>query len=111
MLSKKDIVAINQQFHNGRLSNESSLDYAIEIQRRSRNWLRCAALLVRAILADHVFEDGNKRTAAAVIMFYLEADDFHYRPEKVAQAVVHLIKKKTTNTEVIERVIKNVIEE
>lgn len=110
MLTSKDLIAINRQFHSGKLVNESSLDYAVELTARSKNWLRTAAYLVRAILIDHAFEDGNKRTAAAVIMFYLEANGLQYDAGKITKAVISILKKNTTNLSVIERVIKNAIE-
>lgn len=110
MLSKKDVILINQEFDAGKFINESSLDYAIDMTRRSKNWLKSAALLVRAILIDHVFEEGNKRTTAAVIMTYLEMNGFHSSPNKVASVVVRILKQNITDTRKIERLIKNAIE-
>lgn len=110
MLSKKDIIALNQELHTGRIVNEGSLDYAIETTKRSKNWLKSAATLTRAILIDHVFEDGNKRTAAAVIMVHLEMNNIHYNPDSVNQMIIRILKKNITNMRTIERMIKNVIE-
>ena len=110
MLSKKDIITLNQELHTGRVINESSLDYAIESTRKSKNWLKTAAMLTRAILIDHVFEDGNKRTAAAVIMVYFQTNNIHYNPDNVNKIVVQMLKKNITNMRTIERLIKNVIE-
>ena len=109
MLSKKDIIAMNTEFDQGKVVNEGSLDYAIAMTRRSRNWLKAAALLVRAILIDHVFQDGNKRTSAAVIMAYLDFQGFHFDPKKVDEVVVEILEHNITDIRKIERKIKNAI--
>lgn len=105
MLSKKDIIEINKDHHTGKLSNESSLDFALSQVYRSKNWLKTTALLSRAILIDHVFEDGNKRTAAGVISGVMELNNLDYNPEKIAQIVVHIAKENITSIKQIEKVI------
>ena len=80
MLSRKDIIEINREFSSGKLMNGGSLDYAIKENERSRNWLRTAAIFTRAILIDHAFEDGNKRTAAAVIMMIMDMNNIWFAP-------------------------------
>ena len=44
MLSKKDIISANRNSILEKLSNESSLDYAISLTHRSKNWLRTCAV-------------------------------------------------------------------
>jgi prophage maintenance system killer protein len=110
VLSKKDIVAINAELDSGRIVNESSLDFALKTIGRSRNWLRACALLVRAVLIDHTFEDGNKRTAAAIVLTYCEMQGLHADPDKVNQAIVRILRKNITKMRAIEREIKDVIE-
>lgn len=110
MLSKKDLINANRNFHTGKLVNESSLDFALASARKTKDWLKAVAFLVRAILIDHAFEDGNKRTAAAVIMTYLEMNNLYYNPDRVSKVVIQLLKKNITDTRKIERIIQNVIE-
>ncbi len=110
MLSKKDLITANKQFHTGKIANESSLDYALDNAKKTKDWIKAAAYLVRAILIDHAFEDGNKRTAAAVIMAYLEFNSLYYNPDKVSKLVIQLLKKNITDTRKIARMIQNVIE-
>lgn len=109
MLSKKDVVSINHEFDAGTIVNESSLDYVVNTTRKSNNWLKTAALFVRAILVDHVFADGNKRTAAVVIMTYLDINGFDYDADFVAKTVVKIIKQNITDIRKIERLIRNVV--
>jgi prophage maintenance system killer protein len=109
MLSKKGVVEANRQFSTGRMMNESSLDYAVKENARSKNWLRSAAIFARAILVDHVFEDGNKRTAAAVIMFLMEFNNISFDPALVSKAVVKILKDNITSIREIERCIKDAV--
>ena len=83
------------------------MDYAVKINARSRNWLRSAAIFTRSILIDHVFEDGNKRTAAAVIMLIMELNKIDFDAEQIPKIVVYILKKNLTSVKQIERHIKN----
>lgn len=107
MLSKKDIIVINQEFHTGKIANESSLDFGLAQVQRSKNWLKTAAILSRAILIDHVFEDGNKRTAAGVIAGIMEMNDIAYSADKINKAVLRITKQNITKIKEIEKVIAN----
>ncbi len=107
--SVKDIISMNQQFHQGNLLNESSLLFALDQANRSGSWLRACAHLVRAVLIDHVFEDGNKRTAAAIIVGFFEEKGLSFHPEKVAKAITTILLKNITSITTIERVIKDAI--
>jgi prophage maintenance system killer protein len=107
MLSTKDIIEINKGMSTGNVMNKSSLEYAVKTQARSRNWLRTAAVFTRAILIDHVFEDGNKRTAAAVIMLLMEMNRVSCDPEKIPRMIITILKKNLTSITYIERCIKD----
>ncbi|MDO8660409.1 MAG: hypothetical protein Q7K43_00830 [Candidatus Woesearchaeota archaeon] len=107
MLTQKDIVAINSALDSGQIVNQGSLDYALSVTYRNKNWLRCAAVLTRAILIDHVFEDGNKRTVAAIIMAYFEMNSIGYCPDKINKLIVLMLKKNIVDIKKIERLISN----
>lgn len=97
LINKKDLIRINQEVgSNGRLVNESSLDYALNITKHRKSWLYELSYLVRSLLVDHVFEDGNKRTALALILVYFEEKHIRYDRNKVS-FVVHKIAKKNIN--------------
>jgi prophage maintenance system killer protein len=105
----KDIIAINRRFADGKTINESSLLFALERANKSGSWLRACAYLVRAVLIDHVFEEGNKRTAAGIIIGFFEEQNLVFQPEEIAKAVVAILMKNNTSIKTIERVIKNAI--
>ena len=108
-VTEKDIIAINQMLDAGKVVNKSSLDFALTYSRRTRNWLKSLALLTRAILIDHVFEEGNKRTAAAVIITYMDINHISYNKDKIGDILIRIIKKNITNVNTIARLIEDVI--
>lgn len=62
-ISKEDLLRINKGF-GGNLRSDSSLDFAIQMQKNNKlGFFTRLAYLWRAILVDHPFSDGNKRTA------------------------------------------------
>ena len=109
MLKRKDLIALNQQFSDGKIINNSSLDFVLTQTYRSPNWYKTMCLLVRTIILDHVFEDGNKRTGAAVIMAYLEMNNYHYDPDKISKLVIRIAKAHIKDTTKIGILIKNVL--
>ncbi len=110
LLSKKSIIGINEEFDKGHVVNENSLEYALELARKSENWLKSLAVLVRAILIDHIFEDGNKRTAAAVIVSWLEMENLHGDMDQINRLIVKILKKNITSLNEIMELIKNATE-
>jgi len=109
MLVKQEIVEINKEFDKGNVVNESSLDFALSSIKQTKDWIKQLAYLVRAILIDHVFEEGNKRTAAVLIMVFIEENKLDYDPQKVDQIVIDILKKNITDIKKIRRLIKNAI--
>jgi len=108
-ISEKDIISINQQFDKGNIINKNSLSFALFHANKSLSWLRSCAFLVRAVLIDHVFEEGNKCTAAAIIAGFFEEKNIAYNPEEVSRLVIKILKNNITNINNIEREIKNAI--
>ncbi len=108
-ISKKDIISINIQFDTGRVINDNSLSFAVFQANKTTSWLKACAILVRAVLIDHVFEEGNKRTAAGIITTFLEDHQLEYKPEEVAKVVAKILMKNITSLTKIELEVKNVI--
>ena len=101
ILTKKDIISFNQRFDEGNFHNESSLDFALNYANKTENWIKALSFLVRAILIDHVFEEGNKRTVALLIKSYAEYE----RHEAYTDKVVNLIQEITTKNIIKQREI------
>ena len=110
MLTKKDLININKHFSDGQIANESSLNFVLSQIYRSKHWYKTMCLLTRAILIDHIFQDGNKRTAATVIINYLDINGMTYNPDKIAKIILKITKENITNINIIGRLINNVRE-
>lgn len=109
ILTKKDIVDLNQKFDRGDFHNESSLDFALSYAKKTENWIKALAWITRAILLDHVFEEGNKRTAALLIIVYAEFEGHEVYEDRVIKTIRTIITKKITSITKIEDMINNVI--
>ena len=106
-LTKKDIVALNQEFDFGNFHNEASLDFALAYAKRTENWTKALAWVIRAILIDHVFEEGNKRTAALLIKTYAECEGHQTYNEKIVKLIKLIILKNITSITKIEELIQD----
>jgi prophage maintenance system killer protein len=108
-LTKKDILALNLEFEDGAFHNETSLDFALSYAKRTDNWTKALAWLVRAILIDHVFEEGNKRTTALLIKAYAEYQGQGTYNDRVVKLIKEIILKNITSISKIEEMIKDAI--
>lgn len=108
-LTKKDIIALNQEFEDGALHNEPSLDFALSYAKKTENWTKALALLVRAILIDHVFEEGNKRTAALLVKSYAEYEGHSTYDDKILKMIKQILLKNVTGIRRIEEMVKDAI--
>ncbi len=109
MLNKKDIITLNQEFDEGNIINEASLDFGLSYAKRTENWTKALAYLTRAILLDHVFEEGNKRTAALLIKSYAEYEGHKTYDDKLLKLIKNILIKNTTSINHIEEMIKDAI--
>ena len=109
IIGKEDLLRINQGFGGG-LRSGSSLDYTI-IQQANRKIgeYKKLAYLWRAILVDHPFTDGNKRTAVFVAFAF--ADQFNKQADKdlILHHSISIAKNNIVNIRKIERRLKNAI--
>jgi len=108
-ISKDDLVRINQGF-GGILRNESSLDFAIEKQTENRlGEYTKVAYLLRAILVDHAFQDGNKKTAIFIAFVFAEQTNKKVDSELLKHHILSIASKNITDINKISERIKNAI--
>jgi len=108
-LTKKDILALNKEFEDGSVHNEASLEFALSYAKKTENWTKALAWLVRAILLDHVFEEGNKRTVALLIKSYAEYEGHKTYDDKVVLLIKNIILRNIKSIAKIEDLIKDAI--
>ena len=108
-ISKEDLLRINHGF-GGNLRSDSSIDFAIEMQENLKlGSYKKLAYLWRAILVDHPFSDGNKRTAAFFALKFAEENKKQIDRELIVHHALSIAKKNLTNIRQIEWRLKNCI--
>jgi len=108
-ISKVDILRINRGF-GGNLRSDSSLDYAIEIQENKKlGSYKKLAYLMRAILVDHPFSDGNKRTATFICLAFAEENKKQVDSDLLLHQIISITSKNLTEIKNIEWRLKNAI--
>ena len=108
-ISKEDLLRINHGF-GGNLRNDSSLDFAFSrFKNKKLGNYKKLAYLVRAILVDHPFSDGNKRTATFVVFAFAEDSGKHVNRDLLLHHIVSIAKNNIHNIRNIEQRLKNAI--
>lgn len=102
----KHIIDINKEFDSGTLVNSSSLEFALSAIKRKGSWLEQLAYLVRALLVDHPFKDGNKRTATALVLAYFDNYDIKYDQDKTIRTIIKISSKTPETIRSIEKELK-----
>lgn len=101
-----DIVNMNKQFDTGALVNSSSLEFALSAIKRKGSWLEQLAFLVRALLVDHPFKDGNKRTATALVLAYFDENNVQFDKDRTIRTIINISAETPTSTRLIEKELK-----
>jgi len=108
-IGKKDLLRINHGFGGG-LRSDSSIDFAIAKQKNKQlGPYKKLAYLWRAILVDHPFTDGNKRTATFVAFAFAEEEKKQVDRDLLLHHATAIAKKNITDIRKIERRLKNAI--
>ena len=105
----EDLIRINKGF-GGSLHNEASLDFALEQQQNKKfgEYTKLAYLL-RAILVDHAFHDGNKKTAMFVAYTFADQLEKNIEDELLKHHILSIAAKNIIDIEIIVERMKNAI--
>jgi len=108
-ISKEDLLRINRGF-DGNLRSDSSLDFALEkIENKKLGEYKKLAYLTRAILVDHPFSDGNKRTATFIAFKFAEENKKEVDREVLVHQITSIAKNNIHNIRNIENRLKTAI--
>lgn len=111
-ITKKDIIAFNKAIgEQGELNNESSLEFSLHLSKNKKNWLYELSYLVRSILIDHVFRDGNKRTTLLLMVYCLEESNKKYNNKQLMSVITKITKNNIASPVQIARLIYNGLRE
>jgi len=99
IISKEDLLRINKGF-GGNLRSDSSIDFAFDrINEKKLGDYKKLAYLIRAILVDHPFSDGNKRTATFVCLAFAGKNNKQVDRELLVYHIISIAKKNIQDTE------------
>ncbi len=108
-ISKEDLLRINKGFV-GNLRSDSSINFAIDKQEnRKLGEYKKLSYLLRAILVDHPFSDGNKRTATFLVLNFAEQNNKQIDRESLIQQMISIAKQNITKIRNIEYRLKSCI--
>ncbi|HEB47350.1 MAG TPA: Fic family protein [Candidatus Pacearchaeota archaeon] len=108
-IDKKELLRINKGF-GGNLRSDSSLDYALEkFENKRLGFYKKLAYLWRAILVDHPFSDGNKRTAAYAALSLASESNKKVDTELLMHHIVSVAKQNIHDIKNIEWRLRNAI--
>jgi len=108
-ISKEDLIRINKGF-GGHLRNDASLDFALKAQDNPKlGEYKKLAYLFRAILVDHPFSDGNKRTAAYLAFVFANQFNKSINDDLLTHHMLSIASKNINRIRVIEERLKNAI--
>lgn len=88
----QDLIRKNKEF-GGCLINKSNLEYAIEKSNKEKEIYKSNAYLVRGIIVNHPFLDGNKRTTSDIIMRRFEKEGIRCDEKQLVKGIVNIAKK------------------
>ena len=77
ILTKKDIIALNQKFEEGSLNNESSLDFALDYAKKTENWINELVQKESEGRADIKILDSNGRYSYSCLQFQEQTFRFY----------------------------------
>ena len=109
MITESGLIEINKRFDIGVVVNKSSLDFALSSAKNTKDWVKQLSYLVRALLVDHIFQEGNKRTTAVLILYFFEVHKTAYDLYKIDKIIAEIASKNINDIEKIRRKIKDVI--
>ncbi|MBI2672565.1 hypothetical protein HYX16_06545 [Candidatus Woesearchaeota archaeon] len=109
MINIEDLIELNKRFDKGIIVNKSSLEFALSSMKHCKDWVKQLSYIVRALLIDHAFQEGNKRTAVAVILYFFESHKVAYDMYRVDKIITEIILKNINNIEKIRRLLKDVV--
>jgi len=108
-ISKKDLLRINKGF-GGNLRSSSSLDFAFDkLENKKLGLYKRIAYFWRAILVDHPFSDGNKRTAMFVAFVFADENGLKVDRELLLHQATSIAKKNISNIKNIEQRIRTAV--
>lgn len=108
-ISKEDLLRINYGF-GGNLRSDISLDFAFsKLDNKKIGAYKKLAYLFRAILVDHPFSDGNKRTATFLAFAFAKENKKEVDREMIIHHIISIASRNIQEIRNIEWRLKTAI--
>lgn len=106
----EDLLRINKGF-GGNLVKRGSLEYALDkLKDKKLGLYTKLAYLLRAILVDHPFSDGNKRTAMFFAFFFSDEQGKKIERDILAHQIMAIAKDNISDIRKIKRRLMTAIQ-
>lgn len=90
------IVKLNKK-HGGNLINKSNLDFAVEKANNEKNIYKRNAHIIRGIIVNHPFLDGNKRTTTEIVLEDFKRNKYKCDKRKFEKGILNIAKQNEGN--------------
>ena len=95
MIKTESIIRINRK-HGGVLINRGNLEFAVDAANSEGNIYRSNAHLLRGIIQNHPFSDGNKSTASEIVLGRFSKRGIDCDKEPFERGMVRLARENNT---------------
>jgi prophage maintenance system killer protein len=109
MINLEDVALINKQFSDGKIRNQSGLQYALDQVKATEDWSKQLAHLLRAVVVENAFEDGNKQTAAYLVLKFASDRRASISAQKIYDLVIAIAAKRIADIRKLQRMVKNAL--
>ncbi len=104
MISIDEIIEINKRFGDGKIIN-NSIYYAID----QKSVISKISYLLRALIIDHPFSDGNKRTAYMVTRLLFERAGIDINKDSLLKIIIRISRENINNINEINSLVERCI--
>lgn len=104
VITIEEIQEVNKKFADGEIIN-SSIYYAIE-QTSLRDKL---SHILRSLVIDHPFHDGNKRTAFIVALLIFERANIKVSRDSLTKLIIKMARENIININEINKLVERCI--
>ncbi len=104
MINMEEIQEINKRFADGRIVN-NSIYYALD-QKSVRGKV---GHILRSLIIDHTFSDGNKRTAFLATLLLFERANISIYKDTLTKIIIKIARENITDINAIGRMVERCI--
>ncbi|MBU0958398.1 MAG: Fic family protein [Nanoarchaeota archaeon] len=105
MVDVNNLIKINKK-HGGVLIDRSNLEFAVDSANKEKDIYKSNAYLIRGVIVNHPFLDGNKSTASEIVLKRFKKEGIKCNREKFSSGLISIAKNNIGSIDKIERRLK-----